>query len=161
MDDSEEEEEEPPEGDEDEGEFTAHEKMFACGVCGHKVPSGRKTFDLEDLGAKSWCGRCRKSHDSQRWRGSCAKEWSACKVHKKVPKYCRRMAKVREEGGNKTKRKRVEGEVIPLETRVSELCVEKNISFRRADCDVVAEKGIRSSMLSAALKRKFHHLCTE
>ena len=49
----------------DEGEEVP---WLTCDKCGNGVKSTRKAFKLSTLGAKTWCGRCKKSLMAKEWK---------------------------------------------------------------------------------------------
>ncbi len=140
------------------GGLKAVDKYFKCSGCGNLAGAKRKTLQLENLDLKSWCGKCKTSRSSSSWKCVCDKEWHRCEKHKCVPAKLKtkpsESAKEAKPGRRKRRRKKEE-------TPGEEDYEKRKLTFARADCEIVSERGIRPSMLSSFLKRKFSHLCTE
>ena len=63
--------------------------------------------------------------------------------------------KIGQEAKKGTKRKKTEDDCPQ-----GDASMKTNVTFSRYEVDAVAEKSLRSTMLSERLKRKFEHLCT-
>ena len=57
---------------------------FKCDTCQCEVKSNRKAFRLDTLGAKTWCGNCKKSYEAKTWKCPCNLPWYECGVHRHV-----------------------------------------------------------------------------
>ena len=120
---------------------------FSCGVCSNKVRAERKAFQLNTLGAKSWCDKCHKNRMAKEWLCDCGMLWYKCEKHARSSDKAKK-----EEGKAKNGKKRPLSASIDFETLSSE-----PIKGRPR----YSMYSIKSTMLSPALKRKFSYLCTD
>ena len=59
--------------------------FFMCPRCPHQLPGTRIAFRHNNLDAKLWCNRCRRSLNIRTWRCQCGLPWHHCPQHKHEP----------------------------------------------------------------------------
>ena len=127
--------------------------VFFCGHCGLDAHASRKAFSKEDLGKKTRCSQCNKTHIAGSWKCKCGLLWYLCKHHGDMPKEIREQAKKKKEAVHRGKKEKRNAE--PPKER------SRNVHFTREERRKVESRGLRKCFLSASLKRKFEHLCTD
>ena len=118
-------------------------EFLQCGKCGYHVLADRKAFDLNNLGVKTWCNRCKKSWEVKSWVCRCRSPWHQCEVHKNAPQAMREAKETKkgeqrrtskEERGTERGKKRTLEEAESRSTRKPEKTKPEHVSFSAKEC---------------------------
>ena len=131
---------------------------FTCETCRTKVPATCKAFQLHTLGATTWCRQCKKSWMAKTWFCSCGVRWYQCPQHALGSQHKASITDKTETLPRIPQRRKAVRQDVKDEGFEALDSVSKG---QRAITEECGQRVLRTSMLSANLKRKFSHRCID
>ena len=143
---------------------------YTCKVCGDEANAHRKGFNLHDLGLSVMCYSCKKLRRSKDWMCECGSIWFSCRKHKLAAEKAKKIkeeekdrkeaAKAGKQKISEDRKRGYEAEEGNEEERVSKKRRETKqmVNFTKSECKNVTKGGLKESLLSEGLRRRFSHL---
>ena len=151
--------------------------FFTCPACPTVADGTRGTFNLHSLDQKTWCKGCKLSRFVWRWRCECGLPWHACPTHSAEPdrlrasllekapppKRARHSSSSSRQVGQGREREQQLSNWLDAPTPKRARAGDAEIAFGQREINKVLDRGssVNPRLLSANLRRRFSHLCTD
>ena len=154
--------------------------FFNCPTCGEAADVKMQAFRQEALDKRTWCNNCRKVHLAMLSRCIFGTPWHSCNQHAGEPERLRQVGTVVQtpvksepQAANLGRNSTRNSYAVQVNSRrigqwldtppPDRACPTSTISFSAKECEAVGRTAgvLNPRLLSANLKRKFNHLCTD